>query len=321
MIFFINTDTITVGNFQIRINGVATADITYSSTFATLMASISAAVSAKFSGVFTITGNNPSIRLATSTNEFYRVEIVPSTLGRPIRYNLALEGTIPTGTFNLSVDGVLSANITIASTLSNATITTALNGITGVPSSEFTVNGNVANGFRIRGSTARRWNIGISFNNTNTFSITGVYTDRGLIPTDITPGDVYVNVVQQGSKLIRLTADLMSMKFGQKVKTTETAGIGELEDFPSVVGSSGTFSLTMYGTVVGDWLIPMSSEGLSGVIYWYPQGKIVGNTYSSFRALLDGFDEDLPFHEKIEVSISGTRQGKLLAPRGTLITP
>ena len=126
-------------------------------------------------------------------------------------------------------------------------------------------------------------------------------------------------IITQGSKLNRLSADIMSMKFGRKVKTTETAGLSELEDYPEVVGSSGTFSLSMYGTVTGDWIIPMSTEGLSGIIYWFPRGHVVGRTYSAMRVVLDGFDEDLPFHEKVEVAITGTRQGKMIAPTNTVL--
>ena len=317
---YINSTNITTGKFKIRVDGIETPDITYSSTFATLAARITSALSSTFSGVFTVTSSNPFVRITTATNDFIRVEIVPVDLGKPTTYNLNINGT-PTGNFKMSVNGIETSNISLSgSAPTSSDVASALNGLSSVPGTEFIVTGSVDDGFVIKGSKAIRWVFGINHVSTATLSINGVYTDNGLLTSEITTSDADVIVPQQGSKRISLTADLMSMKFGQKIKTTETAGLGELEDYPIHVGSSGTFSLSMYGTVVGKWLIPMSTEGLSGTLYWYPQGKAIGKTYSAMRAILDGFDEDLPFHEKIEVTITGTRQGALVAPRGTLIT-
>lgn len=308
---------IETGTFKLRVNGVATAAITYTDTLTTLATNVRTAMSASFPGEFTVSSDTNYVNLTAAANRFYRIEMLPS-IGQVTIATLSISGT-PTGTIKLTVDGTESTDITLSATIAATVIQTAINGITGVPSTEFTVTGTITTGFTITGASIRRWTIGFVLGtSTNTLSVS--YSKRGIGTVDLEATDAQVIIRQQGSKFLRLTADVMSMKFGSKVKTTETAGLAQIEDYPEVVGSSGTFSLSMYGTVVADWLIPMSTEGLSGTIYWYPTGRVIGETYAAMRVVLDGFDEDLPFHEKVEVDISGVRQGAMIAPKGTIIT-
>ena len=308
---------ISIGTFKLRINGVATADITYTDTLTTLTTNVRTAINATFPGLFTVSSDTNYVNIASTSNEFYRIEMLPN-VGQATVATLNITGT-PAGTVKLTVDGFESADITLSATTMASALQTALNAITGVPSSEFTVAGTLSAGFTITGASPIRWTIGFVLGtSTNTIAID--YTTRGIGTEQLEVTDAQIIIRQQGSRFLRLTADIMSMKFGTKVKTTETAGLAQIEDYPEVVGSSGTFSLSMYGTVAGEWLIPMSTEGLSGTIYWYPTGRVIGETYAAMRVVLDGFDEDLPFHEKVEVDISGVRQGAMIAPKGTIIT-
>ena len=305
------------GRFKLRVNGEETAIISKGNTNTALRTNVQTALDNKFSGEFTSTVNMGNPKITSTSNKFYRFEIL-SEMGRTVDYRYFLTG-VTSGNYKLSVevDGVAEDTANIAYNAGAGAVATALNGITGVPSGTFSVTGSATNGYRITTDTAQDWVIGI--NQPNNGSISGFYHQRGAAPSAVDPNETRVVIEQQGSSAVNLSADVMSMKFGTKVKTTETAGLSELEDYPVTVGTSGTFSLSMYGTVVGDWIIPLSTEGLEGTVYWFPRGYVVGRTYSAMNVVLDGFDEDLPFHEKVEISISGTRQGRMLAPKGTII--
>ena len=308
-----NHSKINAGTFKLRINGQETVAVAYNSTIATMVTDVADAVNTIFPNTFTVAANGNNIRLSSRINEFYRIELLQS-LSSKFKYSLIIVGTPLNGVFKLKVNGSSTSDITISNSLAGSTIATKINALSGI--SNVAVSGNISKGYTITGRGTANFLIEIIYS--GSLSVTGNYISNGISSSTLDDTDYKSIVIQQGSQLIRLSADIMSMKFGTKVKTTETAGLSEIEDYPEVVGSSGTFSLSMYGTVVGNWLIPMSTEGLSGIIYWYPTGKIIGETYAAMRVLLDGFDEDLPFHEKVEIDISGVKQGAWIAPKGTL---
>ena len=309
--------TLDAGTFKLRVNGEQTANISKGNTNTALKNNVQSALNAILSGEFGVTVNGGNPRVTANSNKFYRFEIL-SEMGRTVDYRLFLTG-VTSGNYKLTVEvnNVAQESANIAFNAGANAVANAMNAISGVPSGTFSATGNATNGYKITTSTPRHWVIGIEQPSNGVVS--GFYNQQGAEPSAVDPNEARVVIEQQGSSSINLSADVMSMKFGTKVKTTETAGLSELEDNPVAVGTSGTFSLSMYGTVVGDWIIPLSTEGLEGTVYWFPRGYVVGRTYSAMNVILDGFDEDLPFHEKVEISISGTRQGKMVAPKGTII--
>jgi len=130
---------------------------------------------------------------------------------------------------------------------------------------------------------------------------------------------ITLQLVEQGAGEIDLTADAMTFDFTIDVKDTEGAAMNEFEDYPFPISSGANFTISMYRVKSAEWELPMAIEGLTALMTIYPTGNYSGNEVFAFNAEMNSLGDNFPFRDKIEVKLSGKRQGKMVIPRGTKV--
>lgn len=222
--------------------------------------------------------------------------------------HLRFYSTVSAGTFKLWVNGHVTAAITYSST--TATLLTSIN-------SALDALPNLANGDIVATGTD---NTNITLTSiTSKFFVIKVVDDALTGNTTSNP-NVTTDVSQQGSEVIRLSAELSSFGYEVQTDTVDMTSISEYEGKTQAVKETMSFDLMMYDAQQ-DWLYAVQA-GYTGLITVYKTGKVANgkNTYFSFNALLENVGKDFPDHEKVEMNISGSRVGAMVVPFDTIYT-
>lgn len=140
------------------------------------------------------------------------------------------------------------------------------------------------------------------------------YSDR------LTGSDLKVNFTPDGGSLVAITGDQTVFNFSRKMDTVDvTAGNETARAYRATIESMD-WGLTIFDadqSYQAD-LLP----GTEGLLEIYKKGDDVtaGEPIISMNVLITGYDEDFPFDGALEISISGVRQGAMVAEIGSVTT-
>ena len=210
---------------------------------------------------------------------------------------LSLNGAT-TGTFKLAVNGHRTAAITASGSLAASDIQTALEALPNVGASDLVVTGDPGGDFTITAGGALE----------NEFLIIEIVDDT------TTPG-VTQTITSQGSKWYRLDAEASSFSYTDTQETTDTTGISEKARRHSSTVADATFELNLYEA--NQDYRGILTKGVEGYLRVFEDGKVVGKRYFAWEVLLTEVSSDFQAFEKIEVNVSGRRQGVDIARVGS----
>lgn len=124
-------------------------------------------------------------------------------------------------------------------------------------------------------------------------------------------------ITTQGSKLFTLSAALSQFSYEVSVDTIDVTAISEYHATERPVKESMTFDFTAYDANES-WQRAVFA-GQEGKMIVYKEGLIAGKEMFSFVALMNKASKDFPDHEKVEISISGVRVGRMIDDFGTIV--
>ncbi len=124
---------------------------------------------------------------------------------------------------------------------------------------------------------------------------------------------IATTVTTQGSILAVLSAQATSFSWERSVEVVDVTAISEYDRTEIPTAEAVSFDLSLYKLETGseDWVHSVYS-GNNGVLTVYPEGKTVGKEIYQMQVLIESVGEDYPDHEKVEMEISGMRQGAFL---------
>lgn len=255
-----------------------------------------------------------SIKLTNRlTSKDIRVEYIPCGL-EPATHDedLIFSNVVDGGTFKLRVNGELTEDITYDETTQGGTATaiqTALNALPNTGASEFTVTGTDTSGgtadnsFAIVASEDGFWRIQFE-DNQLTASGGGEITVDQVVNT-------------QGTETFVISTEFTQFSYERTVDTVDVTAISEYEGTDIPVKSTMSYDATIYDANE-DFTAFVLEEGQNGLFTVYKEGKLDGNEVFAFVGLIESLGVDYPDHEKIEISMSGMRQGKMITPFGSI---
>lgn len=210
---------------------------------------------------------------------------------------LAFATGISAGTYKLRINGKLSAAITFSATI--ATHLTAINAaLDAVLGAGIIVATGASNALITLTATVPKW-----------YTITQEAV--ALTGNSTTDPDITENVTTQGAAVVVISTEISKFSYQLKDNTVDVTAISEYEATEIPVKQDMTFSMSIY-EARQNW--PFLFSGQTGIYTVYEEGKVSGKKYFSFRGVLDGVSKDFPDHEKVEMQLSGKRQGKMIVP-------
>lgn len=206
-------------------------------------------------------------------------------------------GGATSGTFKLAVNGRPTAAITCSASLASSVIQTALTDLMGVGT--FTVTGDAGGPYTITaaGSLA------------DTFIVIEIVAVTGLA-TAVTQA-----ITTQGSGWIELQAEASSFSYSGTIESVDVTGLGESERTHVSTVSDATFEVSLYEALQS--YRHALREGVEGYIRVFEDGKEAGKRYFAWQVLVLDANSDFPMHEKVEIQMSGRRQGRDIARVGS----
>lgn len=204
---------------------------------------------------------------------------------------------ISAGTYKIRANGKITAAITFSATI--ATHLTAINAAldavlgagkvvaTGASNALITLTGSANLWYTLKQET-----VALTGNSTSNPDITEIVTT-------------------QGSLLTRISTEISKFSYQVKTNTVDVTGISESDATEIPVKNEMTFTMSIFEANQA-W--PFLFEGQTGTFYVYDQGKVTGKKYCAFRGVIDGISKDYPDHEKVDLQISGKRQGSMTIP-------
>ena len=211
-----------------------------------------------------------------------------------------------TGTFRLWVDGLLTAPITYSSTVGTlaTSVAAALNHASVLGAAAVTA----------ADSAGDPGNVEI------VFAATGYHAMKGITIED--DGDSTINaslrvhVNTQGTETFRIDAETSAFNFEESVDLVDMTAISEFETTEVAVKASASFELNLF-EAQQDWA-HVFYGGANIIFMVWETGKVPGSKYFAMQGVIDSYGKDFPDHEKVEITISGTRVGKMLIPFNTV---
>lgn len=239
---------------------------------------------------------------ARITSKDLVIQFLPCGVAATHVQKLYFQADLTGGTFKLRVNGELTAAITFDAT--EATLITnvdaALDALPNLSAAEIALTGTDIEDMTLTASGNGWYTIDI----VDIGSLTG---NSGADP------NLTTEVTTQGSELYTLSTNISAFNWEQTVETVDVTAISEYERTEIPVAEAVAFDMSIYKATDITWKHAVHA-GVSGTLYVYPQGKIVGKDYLAFTALFENYSEDYPDHEKVEISASGMRQGAWVTP-------
>jgi len=128
-------------------------------------------------------------------------------------------------------------------------------------------------------------------------------------------GEAVVSYVTFGSKQYDLTAEMSSFSYSGSMETVDATGINEESRTHLPTVTDMTWDAMLY-EALQSWR-HLLVEGVPGWVTVYEAGVGSGKRYFAFQALLTEASEDMNQFEKIEISLSGRRQGDYIIRPGS----
>lgn len=238
------------------------------------------------------------------TSKDVRIEFTPCSLVAAAHdVDLLFHADVTGGTFKLRINGELTGAITFSDTdatldtnIGNAITALSLTGIT------FTVS-----------TTTDTTSLTVS----QSKFIRIVLEDNQLTGNATADPDYSFTLNTQGSEVVVLSGELTQFSYEESTDTVDVTAISELEATEIAVKSSMSFDATIYDANE-DFTLYMLKSGENGLYTVYKEGKVVGKEVFAFTGLAESVGKELPDHEKIEISLSGMRQGAMSIPFGSI---
>jgi hypothetical protein len=239
------------------------------------------------------------------TSEKIRIDFLPGSLVEAthiqhIYFDSANDG----GTFKLWVNGETTAAITFSATPATlvSNINTALDALANLTAGDIVASGSVITDITLTASGAGNKFFRILPHPDNETTITQGTPNNN-------PKEVH-DVTTQGSSWITLSAQASSFSWERSLETVDVTAISEFDRLEIGVAEAVSFDISLYKLEAGseDWVYAIYG-GNNGLLWVFPEGKVVGKEHFQFQALIESVGEDYPDHEKVEIEISGMRQG------------
>lgn len=208
-------------------------------------------------------------------------------------------GGATAGTFRLAVNGYVTATITASGSLASTVIQAALEALPNVGSGGLVVSGSAGGPFTITAASALL----------NEFLVIEIKDDQ-------TAGKTISQVITtQGSKWYRLDGETAEFSYSATQEATDVSALSDTARRESSTVSDATFDMTIYEAKRDYRAFIM--EGVEGYLRVFEDGKSLGNRYFAWEVLIKESSSDFQQFEKIEISVSGRRQGPPIARVGS----
>lgn len=205
-----------------------------------------------------------------------------------------------TGSFRLAVNGHRTAAINAAA-ITSQTIQTALDALP-YGANALTVAAATAGGDHKISATAD----GVLENEFLVIEIVEDTTDKGV--TQI--------IQKQGSKFYQLQAEVSSFSYSATQESVDVTGISETSRRHTTTVGDATFEITLY-EALKDYRAILY-PGVEGYLRVFEAGKQLGRRYFAWEVLLTEGGSSFEQFEKVEIDISGRRQGAEIARIGSI---
>lgn len=119
-----------------------------------------------------------------------------------------------------------------------------------------------------------------------------------------------------GADEIVLSGSFTSFSFDWNTDTADvTAGNEKTRSFiPTIEALTWQLSMMDEGAYANYVEVAPRSTGLLTV---YPKGTGASKPYFSFNSIIESYNNSYPFDDKVEIEISGMRNGAMVAPLGS----
>jgi hypothetical protein len=209
--------------------------------------------------------------------------------------HLYFHDDVTAGTFKLRVNGELTAAITFSATAATliTNVNAALDALAGLGGGDLVLSGADVSDMTLTGSDPFYYEI---------------YVEADLLTGNATSDpNVQTRVTTQGCVTVRISSEVSEFSFEGSAETVDVTAISEYERLEIPVAEAVSFDMSIFKTN-SSWERSVK-QGISGILTVYPRGKIVGNEFFSFRALIDKVSESYPDHDIVEKQVTGARQG------------
>lgn len=247
------------------------------------------------------------------TSKDIRVEYTPcGTAPATHDEDLVFGTNITGGTFRLRFNGEQTANITFDETVQGTTATnmqSALNGLPNLNGGTFTVTGSDTD------SDSEDDTFRVQFSQDGWVRI----QVENLSDLTVSSGEAEVlhDVTVQGTETFVVSNEFTQFAYERTVDTVDVTAISEYEGTDIPVKATMSFDATIYDANEA-FTAYVLEEGQNGLFVVYKEGKLIGKEHFSFVGLIETLGTDFPDHEKIEISMSGMRQGDMIIPFGSI---
>lgn len=206
-------------------------------------------------------------------------------------------GTL-SGTFVLWVDGVMTAPITYDATV-------------------LTLQTNISNALTAAGITSVTAAVSGS-RVALTAAAVGYHDIRVLYANTLVNADkAWAEVLTQGSQIYSLSAALTAFNWEKTRDVVDQTPLNQRERVEVASKEDMTFEITLFDTTFDIYRMLLDGDQ-NGKLTVYDWGKVDGGIYFAITALIDSVGKDYPDGEKLEVTVSGVRQGPFLIPLNTV---
>lgn len=207
-------------------------------------------------------------------------------------------GSAITGTFVLWVDGVMTAPITYSDTV--LTLQTAI-------SAALTAAGITSVTAAVNGSRVELTAAAVGYH-----QIKVLYAN-----TLVNAAKAWAEVITQGSQVYTLSAALTAFNWEKTRDVVDQTPLNQRARVEVASKEDMTFELTLFDTSYDLYRMLLDGDQ-NGQFTVYDWGKVDGGKYFAFMGLIDSVGKDYPDGEKLEVTVSGVRQGEFIIPLETV---
>lgn len=214
--------------------------------------------------------------------------------------HLYFHADVASGTFKLRVNGELTAAITYSDTIATllTNINNALDGLPSLAAAEIVASGASVADVTLTGADPFYYEILLE-----AVTLTGNTSDDP---------DLQTRVTTQGCSRVTISTEISEFSFEGTAETVDVTGISQYARINIPVAEAVTWDMSIFKTnAVWERSV---KQGISGILYVYPKGKIVGEEEIVFRALVETVGTNYPDHDIVEKTVSGSRQGDWIVP-------
>ncbi len=239
------------------------------------------------------------------TSSAIYIEFLPQSLVPAEHVEImAMEAAIDGGDFKLWVNGETTAtiayNVTIGTLITN--INTALDALPNLSASDIVAAATVQTAITFTAS-------GIG----NGYVRIKVRDDSLTKTVPNSNENLTFSITTQGSDWIRVSDEASALDWEASTDTVDVTAISEYHRTHRGVAENVSGTISLYKPVVDNQVIEISLAmvaGNTGVLRYFPEGKIVGKEVMSMDIIIETFSEDFPDHEKVEQEVSFMRLGE-----------